>query len=57
MNRRDMLKVTGTAIAGATLLGAQAFANESTSGATAKKKALILTINTLNKIKIYYLLN
>lgn len=31
MNRRDMLKVAGTAIAGATLLGAQAFANESTS--------------------------
>lgn len=42
MNRRDMLKVAGTAIAGATLLGAQAFANESTSGATAKKKALII---------------
>lgn len=42
MNRRDMLKVTGTAIAGATLLGVQAFANESTSGATAKKKALII---------------
>ena len=42
MNRRDMLKVTGTAIAGATLLGAQAFANESTLGATAKKKALII---------------
>ena len=42
MNRRDMLKVTGATIAGATLLGAQAFANESTSGATAKKKALII---------------
>lgn len=42
MNRRDMLKVAGTAIAGATLLGAQAFANESTSEPKTKKKALII---------------
>ena len=42
MKRRDMLKVAGTAIAGATLLGAQAFANESTSEPKTKKKALII---------------
>lgn len=42
MNRRDMLKVAGTAIAGATLLGAQAFANGSTSEPKTKKKALII---------------
>ncbi len=43
MNRRDMLKVAGTAIAGATLLGAEAFANESAkSTITKRKKALII---------------
>ena len=42
MNRRDMLKVAGTAIAGATLLGHEAFANESTSEQKIKKKALII---------------
>ncbi len=42
MNRRDMLKVAGTAIAGATLLGAEAFANEPAPKHTGKKKALII---------------
>lgn len=42
MNRRDMLKIAGTAIAGATLLGVETFANESTSEPNAKKKALII---------------
>mgnify|MGYP006874684965 CR=1 FL=1 len=41
MNRRDMLKVAGTAIAGATLLGAEAFANEPTTTPQKTKKALI----------------
>ena len=42
MNRRDMLKVAGTAYAGATLLGAEAFASEPTSTPNRKKKALII---------------
>lgn len=43
MNRRDMLKVAGTTIAGATLLGAEAFASETTNVSTNKKrKALII---------------
>ena len=43
MNRRDMLKVAGTAIAGATLLGTEAFANEQNQQTTnRKKKALII---------------
>ncbi len=43
MNRRDMLKVAGTAIAGATLLGAEAFASKTTNESTNKKrKALII---------------
>ena len=43
MNRRDMLKVAGTAIAGATLLGTEAFASEITNQPTnKKKKALII---------------
>ena len=42
MNRRDMLKVAGTAIAGVTLFGTESFANESTSGPRNKKKALII---------------
>lgn len=43
MNRREMLKATGMAIAGTTLLGANAFANESNNNDIAKrKKALII---------------
>lgn len=43
MNRRNMLKVAGTAIAGATLLGPEAFANEPNQQPTnRKKKALII---------------
>ena len=42
MNRRDMLKVAGTAIAGVTLFGSESFANESTSEPRNKKKALII---------------
>lgn len=42
MNRRDMLKVAGAAIAGATLFGPKSFANESTSEPKTKKKALII---------------
>lgn len=42
MNRRDMLKVAGTAIAGATLLGTEAFASEPASTPNRKKKALII---------------
>ena len=43
MNRREMLKATGMAIAGTTLLGANAFANESNHNDIAKrKKALII---------------
>ena len=43
MNRRDMLKVAGTAIAGATLLGTEAFASETTNRSTNKKrKALVI---------------
>lgn len=43
MNRRDMLKKTGAVIAGASLLGIQAFANESTAGNTnLKRKALVI---------------
>ena len=42
MNRRDMLKVAGTAIAGATLLGAEAFANEPTTNPKKTRKALII---------------
>lgn len=42
MNRRDMLKVAGTAIAGATLLGAEAFANEPTTTPQKTRKALII---------------
>ena len=38
MNRRDMLKVAGTAIAGATLLGAEAFANEPTTNPKKQEK-------------------
>ncbi len=41
MNRRDMLKVAGTAIAGAALLGAEAFA-ESRPRYSGNKKALII---------------
>ena len=44
MNRRDMLKLAGTAVAGATIFGTQALANENSTG-TAKsktKKALII---------------
>lgn len=43
MNRREMLKATGMAIASTTLLGANAFANESNNNDIAKrKKALII---------------
>lgn len=42
MNRRDMLKVAGTAIAGASILGTEAFANEPTPNSLGKKKALII---------------
>ncbi|MBR5331911.1 MAG: PIG-L family deacetylase [Muribaculaceae bacterium] len=43
MNRRDMLKVAGTAIAGAALLGTEAFANESNNSTNStRKKALII---------------
>ena len=41
MNRRDILKVAGTAIAGATLLGTKAFASETSSSST-QKKALVI---------------
>ena len=42
MNRRDMLKVAGTAIAGASILGTEVFANEPTPNSLGKKKALII---------------
>ena len=43
MNRRDMLKVAGTAIAGATLLGNEVFATETANTPQkTKKKALII---------------
>ena len=42
MNRRDMLKVAGTAIAGVTLFGPESFANESALEPRNKKKALII---------------
>ena len=45
MERRDMLKIAGTAIAGATILGTKAFASENnTSNTTSKgsRKALII---------------
>ena len=43
MERRDMLKIAGTAIAGATLLGTKAFATESTDKNSVKiRKALII---------------
>ena len=43
MNRREMLKATGMAIAGTTLLGANAFANDTDNNDIAKrKKALII---------------
>lgn len=41
MNRRDMLKVAGTAIVGATLLGAEALANEPTNQSKRKKVLVI----------------
>lgn len=44
MNRRDMLKVAGTAVAGASIFGAQAFAGEKATGSNVKNtpKALII---------------
>ena len=48
MNRRDMLKLTGAAVAGSTIFGIDAIASEKPSGATASaqgnkpKKALII---------------
>ncbi len=45
MNRRDMLKKVGLAVAGTTLFGAQALADDNTSGGSkknAKPKALII---------------
>ena len=44
MNRRDMLKVTGAAIAGAGLLGPRAFAkgNDEREGSTKKPKVLVI---------------
>ena len=48
MNRRDMLKLTGAAVAGSTIFGIDAIASEKLSGATASapgnkpKKALII---------------
>ena len=41
MNRRDMLKMAGTAIAGATILGAEALAKES-NNQPKRRKALII---------------
>ena len=41
MNRREMLKATGTLLAGATLFGAEAFATEP-SNTTKPKKALVI---------------
>jgi LmbE family N-acetylglucosaminyl deacetylase len=41
MNRREMLKATGTLLAGATLFGAEAFATEPSTPTTTKKALII----------------
>ena len=41
MNRRDMLKKAGLAVAGATILGAEAFASENKKQSKCKKALVI----------------